>query len=122
MVYAMIELETKFGQKNRVKSLDTVMDILSNSRRRAVVRTLEGRDESMALSELAELLAKGENGTEQIDSSERKRVYIALHQCHLPRMDEYNVLDYNKDRKTLEIDEGFDDVSRTLKKVDSLYS
>jgi len=80
-----------------------VFDVLKNERRRAVIRFLDDRGGSATLSEVAERIAAEENDTtvERLTSSERKRVRIALYQCHLPRMDKMGVVDFDKDRGTI---------------------
>jgi Mg2+/citrate symporter len=52
------------------------------------------------LSDLAEHIAAIENDTtpERLTSSERKRVYVGLYQCHLPKMDDAGAIDYNQQR------------------------
>ncbi|WP_262177606.1 DUF7344 domain-containing protein [Haloarcula laminariae] len=83
-------------------SLDLVFEILKNSRRREVIHYLRDREaeERVSLGELAEHVAAIENDTttEQLTSSQRKRVYVGLYQCHLPKMDDMGVVDFNQDR------------------------
>jgi len=83
-------------------SLDLVFEILKNSRRREVIHYLRDResDERVSLGELAEHVAAIENDTttDQLTSSQRKRVYVGLYQCHLPKMDDMGVVDFNQDR------------------------
>ncbi|WP_254425863.1 hypothetical protein [Haloprofundus sp. MHR1] len=78
-------------------SEDELFDVLSNRRRRYALHALlnEGTCE---LGDLAELVAAWENGVsvEDVSSTERKRVYTALQQSHLPRMDECGVLTFDK--------------------------
>jgi hypothetical protein len=52
------------------------------------------------LNVMAEHIAALENDIDvsQLSSSQRKRVYIGLYQCHLPKMDEYGVIDFQKNR------------------------
>jgi hypothetical protein len=80
-----------------------VFDVLKNERRRSVIRFLNDRGGSGTLSEVAELIAAEENDTtvERLTSSERKRVRIALYQCHLPRMHKMGVVDFDKHRGTI---------------------
>jgi hypothetical protein len=80
-----------------------VFDVLKNERRRAVIQFLDDRGGSGTLSEVAELIAAEENDTtvERLTSSERKRVRIALYQCHLPRMHKMGVVDFDKHRGTI---------------------
>jgi hypothetical protein len=85
-------------------TLDEVFDILRNQRRRDVLLYLAGaEDNATTLSELAEHVAAKENDidTEELSSSQRKRVYIGLYQCHLPKMDDIGVVDYDQDRGTV---------------------
>jgi len=83
-------------------SLDLVFEILKNSRRREVINYLREHDdrERIALGELAEHVAAIENDTttDALTSSQRKRVYVGLYQCHLPKMDDMGVVDFNQDR------------------------
>ncbi|UWG47960.1 putative trancriptional regulator, ArsR family [Halanaeroarchaeum sp. HSR-CO] len=76
-------------------SLDVAFDIVKNKRRRLVLEYLAEREEPVALGELAEHIAAIENDKEvkAINSSERKRVYVGLYQCHLPKMDAAGVVE-----------------------------
>lgn len=87
-------------------SLDVVFEILHVSRRREVLHYLEENDGKAALDELAEFIAAKENGVEEweLTSSQRKRVYIGLYQCHLPKMDDAGVIDYDQPRGTVELE------------------
>lgn len=88
--------------KQESLSLDLVFEILKNSRRREVIHYLRDQDgeERVSLGELAEHVAAIENDTttDQLTSSQRKRVYVGLYQCHLPKMDDMGVVDFNQDR------------------------
>jgi hypothetical protein len=92
------------GRKNGL-TLNERFEILKNERRRSVLKQLSGRDDTIALSSLADQIAAIENETtiEDVTSSERKRVYVALYQFHLPKMDRMGVIDYNKDRGTVSL-------------------
>lgn len=83
-------------------SLDLVFEILKNSRRREVIHYLREQEpgDRVALGELAEHVAAIENDTttDALTSSQRKRVYVGLYQCHLPKMDDMGVVDFNQDR------------------------
>lgn len=81
-------------------SIGVVFDILRNERRRLVLEHLEEQDGDVTLGELAEQLAAIENDKPpaQITSQERKRLYVGLYQCHLPRMDDANAIDFDRDR------------------------
>lgn len=90
-------------------SLDDVFDVLRNQRRRDVLVYLVGTEDNTAtLSELAEHVAAKENDIDrsELSSTQRKRVYIGLYQCHLPKMDDLDVVDYDQDRGTVELRNG----------------
>lgn len=76
-------------------SLDVAFDIVKNERRRLVLKYLAEREDPVALGELAEHIAAIENDKEvrAINSSERKRVYVGLYQCHLPKMEAADVVE-----------------------------
>ena len=86
-------------------SLDIIFEILHVSRRRDVLVYLEENDGAASLDELAEFIAAKENGIEEweLSSSQRKRVYIGLYQCHLPKMDDAGIIDYNQPRGQIEL-------------------
>ena len=81
-------------------SLDVIFEVLKNQRRRYVLRRLEQREETVSLGNLAEHVAAKENdkSVDAITSDERKRVYVGLYQCHLPKMDDMGIVDFNRDR------------------------
>lgn len=86
-------------------SLDNVFEILKNQRRRYVLRFLEDREEPVSLSDLSEHVAARENdkSVDQLSSQERKRVYVGLYQCHLPKMDDMGFINFNKNRGVIEL-------------------
>ena len=96
--------------RNGGDRLDTgdVFEILKNRRRRRVIQFLKETDDGVAtLDDLAEHIAAKENDIDisQISSSQRKRVYIGLYQCHLPKMDKFGVINYRKRRGIIELQE-----------------
>ncbi|QSG11724.1 putative trancriptional regulator, ArsR family [Halapricum desulfuricans] len=81
-------------------SLDTIFDALKNARRRRALRYLDAADEQLEIGDLAERIAADENDktTDEISYAERKRVYVALYQCHLPKLDDMDIVSYDKSR------------------------
>lgn len=84
--------------------LDQVFEILKNQRRRRVLKYLDEADEPVTISDLSEQIAAWENDKEihHLSSSERKRVYVGLYQCHLPKMDGMGIIEFNKPRGIIE--------------------
>jgi hypothetical protein len=96
--------------------LDQVFGILKNQRRRYVLKYLYEAEERVSLSEVAEQIAAWENDKDirQISSSERKRVYVGLYQCHLPKMDGVDVVSFNKPRGVIELGQNADALYKYL--------
>ncbi|MES3160313.1 MAG: hypothetical protein PPP55_01930 [Halorubrum sp.] len=81
-------------------SEDELFDVLANQRRRFAVHLLKREEESMEIGRMAEQIAAWENDVDmaEITGNERKRVYTALQQSHLPKMDRAGVVEFNKNR------------------------
>jgi hypothetical protein len=93
------EQETSTSESTTL-SKDTTFSVLKNRRRREVLKYLRGHDGEAKLSDLAEHIAAKENDIEvrALSSDQRKRVYIGLYQCHLPKMDDADVVTFDKNR------------------------
>lgn len=78
---------------------DDVFMLLKNERRRRILSILRETPET-TLSDLAEAIAAMEHDTEpeRLTSSQRKRVYVSLYQCHLPKLDEHGVIAFDSSR------------------------
>jgi len=78
-----------------------IYQILSNERRRHVLRLLQEGDREVYLRELAERVAAWENGesVEEVTTQERRRTETALRQFHLPKMAEAGFIHYDGRRK-----------------------
>ncbi len=96
--------------------LDQVFEILKNSRRRETLQYLHRNDGKTTLSEVAEHIAAIENDTtvQAISSTQRKRVYVGLYQCHLPKMDDTDVVDFDQNRGTIELGPNADQLDQYL--------
>ena len=93
-------------------SEDELFDVLSNRRRRFAVHLLKQESETVEIGDMAEQIAAWENDidTAELTGSERKRVYTALQQSHLPKMDRAGVVEFNKDRGVIEPTPALEDV------------
>lgn len=95
------DLPGKKRQRDGELDIGDVFELLKNERRRRVIRFLNEQEDGVTtLNVMAEHIAALENDIDvsQLSSSQRKRVYIGLYQCHLPKMDEYGVIDFQKNR------------------------
>jgi len=98
--------------------LDVVYDILKNERRRYVLLYLQQQEDTVTIGELAESIAAFENdiAVEQLNAQQRKRVYIGLYQCHLPKMADADVVDFEKSRGEVSLGSYGVDLLRFLKR------
>jgi hypothetical protein len=98
---------TGIEEANEVESLslDTIFEILKNQRRRYVLQYLRDADGTVQLNELADQVAAWENDkpVNLVSSNERKRVYVGLYQCHLTKMNDSNVIDFDQYRGSVEV-------------------
>lgn len=103
-----LEPENKDGMHK-----DEFFSVLSNNRRRTVLRYMDLRaDEApFELRELSEVVAAQENDkeVEELTSDERKRVYVALYQGHLPDIDELGLIEFDSDRGLIDFPEEGDE-------------
>jgi hypothetical protein len=86
-------------------SIDMTFEVLKNQRRRWVLRYLNEHEGAVSLSDLSEHVAALENGKSvgELSSQERKRVYVGLYQCHLPKMADMGFVKFNKSRGIIEL-------------------
>ena len=98
MTYA--EMSGMIARIDRQLEEDELYDILSNERRRLCVRTIQENRDSIDVQELADTLAS-ELADGSMSSNLRQSIYISLVQTHLPKLDKYEVVDYDDDEKTV---------------------
>lgn len=91
---------------------DVVFKTLSNQRRRYVLHYLKQQDSngSVPIRALSEQLAAWENGVDRtaVNPKQRKRIYTALHQTHLPKMDQLGIVEYDRNRGTVSMANSMD--------------
>lgn len=71
--------------------------LLQNARRRAVIRYYADGEGPTDLGDLAEWVAGSETDGPPT-STDRHRAYVALYQTHLPKLDQADVVEYNRER------------------------
>jgi hypothetical protein len=86
-----------FDASMAADSIDIVTDILSNKRRRLAVHALT--DAPLTKETLVDRVAAHEfgDGPRSVSAEERKRVFVSLHQTHLPKLRRLDVLDQERD-------------------------
>jgi hypothetical protein len=97
-----------------------VFEVLRPKRRQAIIEVLyEAETTPMSISELTEEVAAIEYDCtpSELDSDQRKRVYIALYQVHLPQLVGKSVVSFNSERKLADRGENFDHIHHVLSLV-----
>ena len=111
---AASETTTGVVESSQEPSREDVFEVLSNQRRRHTVHYLRQRADvdHVDLRELSEQLSAWENGVEpeEITHRDRKAVYTALRQTHLPKMDDAGVVNWDPNRGYIEPTEEMEDV------------
>lgn len=92
-----------FDTHSPALSQDVAFDLLSNARRRFVLRRLQESSEPIELGDLAADLAAKENGIppEELSPQQRKRTYVSLYQTHVPKLADAGVITYDPDAGTV---------------------
>jgi hypothetical protein len=91
-------------------SHDTAFDLLSNGRRRLVLRRIQGTD-GVELGDLATELSAIENDVDpdELSAQQRKRTYVSLYQTHIPKLESAGVVTFDSEtgivRPTDRVDE-----------------
>jgi hypothetical protein len=78
-------------------SREEVFKTLSNERRRCALYYLQQQDGEATLGEVVDYVAawQYDQPVSQVDPQDRMCVYSALHQAHLPKLDETGFIDYD---------------------------
>ncbi|WP_425493587.1 DUF7344 domain-containing protein [Natronosalvus vescus] len=100
-------------------SEDELFQLLANQRRRHILLALIREGKPLDIGILSQEIAAWEDGNEleEVSSKDRKRVYTALQQSHLPKMDKVGVLEYDRDRGMVEPTSTLEDVEHYLGSV-----
>ena len=73
-----------------------IHNVLRNDRRRRALQRLRESDGPISVDALAEHIASAETGESPPPRDVRKSVYVSLHQTHLPKLNELDIVDYDQ--------------------------
>lgn len=99
---------------------EQIFEVLSNERRRLVLRYIRQHSgEQIGFSDLVDQIAAWENDATQgnVNTDKRKCVYTALRQSHLPKLDRFDVIEYDQQRGLIEPKETIENVYRYIDHV-----
>jgi len=100
------------GDEDGARLEETVIfEILSSERRRLAIQYLREGENGIEVNDIAEYIAERETGESPPPKDSRKTVYVSLHQTHLPKMDDLDIVDYDTDTKEVSLSGRFRDVA-----------
>lgn len=84
-------------------SKNEIYNLVSNRRRRFTIHALKRMEEPVEVAELSTYIAAWEMDIkpEEVEYADRRSVYTALRQTHLPIMAEKNIIEFNKSEKNI---------------------
>ena len=98
----MITSETSTERSGDLEPSE-IHNVLRNDRRRHALKRLREADGSLTVDALAEHIAGIETEESPPPRNVRKSVYVSLHQTHLPKLDELDIVDYDQREQKLEL-------------------
>ncbi|MFC6718147.1 hypothetical protein ACFQGT_10960 [Natrialbaceae archaeon GCM10025810] len=98
--FVLAVLDWLEGREESPESVDEVFSLLSNRRRRLLLRVMRSYEEELTLPDAAEEVASLETGRAVVNiSAERVAdVYLSLYHDHLPRLVDAGLLEYDQGR------------------------
>ena len=94
-----------------------IHDVLSNERRQLILEFLRDAGGILTARELSEKIAEVETGESPPPRNIRQSAYVSLHQTHLPKLDELDIVEYDQSAKTVELNDRAEQVSVYMETV-----
>lgn len=94
-----------------------IHDVLRNERRQHVIEILQAAGDRMEARELATQIAEAEAGESPPPANIRQSVHVALHQTHLPKLDELGIVAYDTQSKHVDLLERGEDMAVYMESV-----
>lgn len=92
--------------------VEDLIDILHSRRRRRVINHMSQANEPVSVQDVSRVLSDREG-------SDRQTVYISLYQNHIPKLDRYDVIDYDDEAAELSRGENMAVVADVLSCIES---
>jgi hypothetical protein len=109
----MLEHQERTDQLDRAE----IHDVLSNDRRLQVLELLTDEN-PRDLRSLADDIAAVESGESPAPREVRQSVYVTLHQNHLPKLDDLDIVEYDDTSKVIELGNRADEIDVYLEVVE----
>ncbi|WP_290812156.1 hypothetical protein [Halovivax sp.] len=92
---------------------DAFHALLADSRRRRLLAHLR-RHRQSSLAECVRAIVEREGKRSLADDGARERVAISLVHDHLPRLADYDIVEYDAEARTVSVGDAFDDLAAAL--------
>lgn len=114
--YTLFDKNEQGSTETSEPSKDVIFALLKNSRRRQVIQYISNAGRTVTTAELAEHIALIENDIDiaQLNSRQRKRVYVALYQTHLPKLDTEDIIQYDASRGRVTLTKNIESLQKYL--------
>lgn len=98
-----------------VSRMEAACSLLAESERRFLLYQLADQ-RSANLDDVTTRIAAWEQDVtpSQVDDATRQRIYVSLVHNHLPRLEDYGIVEYDLRSGDIVLDEGFDDIKPLL--------
>lgn len=80
-----------------------IHNVLRNDRRRRTIKHVKRAEKPVSVDTLAEHIASLETDESPPPRDVRKSVYVSLHQTHLPKLDELDIIEYDQRDQQIEL-------------------
>lgn len=122
----MSEYQERTSTANSL-SLNTLFDLLSDHRRRAVLTQLTVHEHKQTVNDFAKEIAVQEQGEPITDVSGETltQIHLSLHHTHIPKLAETPLVEYDEERKLVEPTEQLEELEpflSTVGEADSVQS
>lgn len=87
-----------------------IHEMLGNDRRRLALEALREGGGEESVRTLSEQIAAHETGEDPPPKNKRQSVYVSLHQTHLPKLDELDIVEYDPEERDVSLGERVEEV------------
>lgn len=84
-------------------TIDRVLELVAEKRRRYALYCLDDRDAPVSVDELAATVAEMETDGDEVDDDRRDRIEVALQHTHLPAAERAEFVDYDPADETVRL-------------------
>ncbi|WP_435177722.1 DUF7344 domain-containing protein [Halorussus sp. AFM4] len=103
---------------------DQAFELLADGRRRRAVAALRETDGATTLGDLAEATAARVDGVDRaaVPTDRRERVAASLHHCHLPKLADAGVVEYDPDESRVVPTEAAEELDPYFEVIERRFS